>query len=161
MKIGILSDTHGAFDEKLSGFLAEVDELWHAGDIGSLELADRIAEFKPLVAVYGNIDDHRVRTVYPKFRHFTCEGVSVLMTHIGGYPGRYDPEARKYIERVSPDIFISGHSHILKVMNDPRYGLLHINPGAAGYGYQKIRTAVRLEIDQGNIHSLEVAEFNP
>ena len=161
MKIGILSDTHGTFDEKLSGFLAEVDELWHAGDIGSLELADRIAEFKPLTAVYGNIDDHRVRTVYPKFRHFTCEGVSVLMTHIGGYPGRYDPEARKYIERVSPDIFISGHSHILKVMNDPRYGLLHINPGAAGYGYQKIRTAVRLEIDQGNIHSLEVAEFNP
>lgn len=160
MKIGILSDTHGTFDKPLHDFFASVDELWHAGDIGSLELADTIASFKPLRAVYGNVDDHRVRTVYPQFNHFSCEGVSVLMTHIGGYPGRYEIQARAKIEQLKPQIFISGHSHILKVMNDARYNLLHINPGAAGFGYQGVRTAVRFEIDGQRIHSLEVLNLD-
>lgn len=161
MKIGILSDTHGTFDEPLMNFFKDVDQLWHAGDFGSLELADRIARFKPLIGVYGNVDDHRLRVVYPQFNRFECEQVSVLMTHIGGYPTRYEPQARVEIQRLTPQIFISGHSHILKVVNDPKYNLLHINPGAAGFGYQRVRTAIRLEIDGTRIHSLEVFEIPP
>lgn len=158
-KIGLISDTHGTFDDAMRRFLEPVDEIWHAGDIGSLELADSIAAFRPLKAVYGNVDDHRVRTVYPRFQHIICEDVSVVITHIGGYPNRYQPEALAAIQRLHPQIFISGHSHILKVVNDPKYNLLHINPGAAGYGYQGVRTAVRFTIDGSEIKDLEVCEF--
>ena len=159
-RIGIISDTHGFFDDKLRGFLSEVDVIWHAGDFGNLQTADTIAAFKPLVGVYGNIDDARMRIVYPQVQCFECEGVRVLMTHIGGYPGRYEPEVRLKIDEYKPRIFISGHSHILKVMPDRRRQLLHINPGAAGInGFHHVRTAVRFVIDNGEIRDLEVGEW--
>lgn len=159
-KIGIISDTHGTFDDKLRHFLQDTDEIWHAGDIGSLALADEIAAFKPLKAVYGNIDGRDVRLVYPRFQHFKCEETDVLMTHIGGYPGRYERAAEVQIGLYRPALFISGHSHILKVMFDKKKNVLHINPGAAGrYGFHQVRTAVRLEIDGNNICNLEVGEW--
>ena len=159
-RIGILSDTHGTFDEPLRRFLCDVDEIWHAGDLGSLELADEIAAFKPLRAVAGNIDGGLTRRVYPLFQSFVCEEVRVLMTHIGGYPRRYDPRAVERIQALRPQLFIAGHSHILKVMHDPVYGLLHINPGAAGeHGFHRVRTAVRLVIDGSRMRDLEVGEW--
>ena len=159
-RIGILSDTHGTFDEPLREFLREVDEVWHAGDIGSLEVADRIAAFKPLRAVCGNIDGGMTRRVYPPFLSFECEGVRVLMTHIGGYPRRYDPRALARIRQVEPKLFVCGHSHILRVMYDPVYSLLAVNPGAAGnYGVHKVRTAIRLVIDKGEMRDMEVGEW--
>ena len=159
-RIGILSDTHGTFDRTLRTFLDGVDEIWHAGDLGSLELADEIARFKPLRAVYGNIDGGVTRRAYPEFASFRCEGVPVLMTHIGGYPKHYVPAAAAKIEALRPKIFISGHSHILRVMYDPVYDLLHINPGAAGtYGFHQVRTAVRLRIDGDRIGEMEVGEW--
>ena len=160
-KIGIISDTHGVFDDKLRDFLAEVDEIWHAGDIGSIGLADKIAAFKPLRAVYGNIDDGTTRRACPEFGLFECEQVKVLMTHIGGYPGRYNPEAVQKIAVCRPALFVAGHSHILKVQYDRKYSLLYINPGAAGkYGFHTVRTAIRLEIDGSDIRNLEVGEWN-
>ena len=159
-RIGIISDTHGLFDDKLRTFLKDVDEIWHAGDIGSLELSDQIAAFKPLRAVCGNCDGGIMRRVHPLFQGFECEGVRVLMTHIGGYPRRYDPRALAKIQAYAPHLFISGHSHILKVMNDPVYDLLHINPGAAGcMGFHNVRTAVRLVFDHGSMRDLEVGEW--
>lgn len=159
-KIGIISDTHGTFDEKLRIFLKDVDEIWHAGDIGSLELADEIARFKPLRAVCGNCDGGVTRRVYPDSDSFECEGVRVLMTHIGGYPRRYDPRALRRIRSLRPQLFVAGHSHILRVMNDPVYDLLHINPGAAGcFGFHRVRTAVRLVFDNGSMRDLEVGEW--
>ena len=159
-RIGLLSDTHGCFDEKLYRFFENVDELWHAGDIGNIDLADEMAAFKPLKAVSGNCDDWHVRTVYPEIQHFTEEKVEVLMMHIGGYPGRYSFTAHQMIEARPPKLFISGHSHILKVMNDKHFHLLHINPGAAGIrGIHNVRTAVRFVIDNGNIRDLEVGEW--
>ena len=159
-RIGILSDTHGFFDDKLRGFLSDVDVIWHAGDFGNLQTADAIAAFKPLIGVYGNIDDAKVRIVHPQYQAFEWEKVRVLMTHIGGYPGRYEPEARLKIDAYKPNIFISGHSHILKVMPDRKRGLLHINPGAAGIsGFHQVRTAVRLVIDGTDIRNLEVGEW--
>jgi len=158
-KIGILSDTHGYIHPGVSDFFKECDEIWHAGDIGDMETADKLAKIKPLRAVYGNIDDHNLRIQFPEFLHFSCEKVGVLMIHIGGYPGRYTPQARKLIETYHPQLFITGHSHILKVMPDKRYGLLHINPGAAGYsGFHKVITAVRLTIDGKEMKGLEVFE---
>lgn len=160
-KIGLISDTHGCFDGKLRGFLAETDEIWHAGDIGTIELSDEIAAFKPLRAVRGNADGGTVRIVWPEFDLFDCEGFRVLMTHIGGYPRRYDPRALARIRSVHPKLFVSGHSHILKVMYDPIYDLLHINPGAAGeYGFHKVRTAVRLTIDGAQMRDMEVGEWS-
>jgi len=159
-RIGIISDTHGTFDETLRVFLRDVDEIWHAGDIGSLELADEIAAFKPLRAVSGNIDGGMTRRVYPSFLSFECEGVRVLMTHIGGYPRRYDPLAVERIQAIRPRIFVSGHSHILRIMNDPVYNLLHINPGAAGeLGFHKVRTAVRFVVDGTDLRDMEVGEW--
>ncbi len=159
-KIGIISDTHGCFDEPLREFLRDVDEIWHAGDIGSLELADRIAAFKPLRAVCGNIDDGVTRRVYPPFLAFECEGVRVLMTHIGGYPRRYDPRAVQRIQALHPKLFISGHSHILKVIYDPVYEMLTVNPGAAGeYGFHRVRTAIRLTVEAGEMRDMEVGEW--
>ena len=145
-RIGIISDTHGTFDDTLREFLKDVDEIWHAGDIGSLELADTIASFKP--------------RVYPDFLAFECEGVRVLMTHIGGYPRHYNPRAAAKIQALHPKLFIGGHSHILKVVYDPVYDLLHVNPGAAGeYGFHKVRTAVRLVIDGADMRDMEVGEW--
>ena len=159
-KIGIISDTHGCFDQTLRDFLSEVDEIWHAGDIGSLELADRIAAFKPLRAVSGNIDGGMTRRVYPDFLAFRCEEVQVLMTHIGGYPRRYDPRALRRIQQLHPKLFIAGHSHILKVLYDGVYDLLHVNPGAAGeFGFHRVRTAVRLSIDGDRMFDMEVGEW--
>ncbi len=150
-RIGLLSDTHYCFDEKLYRFFDEVDELWHAGEM---------AAFKPLRAVFGNCDDWHVRAAYPEVQRFTEEGVDVLMMHIGGYPGNYAYEARQRIEENPPKLFISGHSHILKVVNDQRYGLLHINPGGAGIrGIHAVRTAIRFIIDKGAIRDLEVGEW--
>ncbi|HIW66442.1 MAG TPA: metallophosphatase family protein [Candidatus Alistipes intestinipullorum] len=159
-RIGILSDTHGTFDDPLKEFLREVDEIWHAGDIGSLDVADRIAAFKPLRAVSGNIDDGITRRIYPLFQSFECEGVRVLMTHIGGYPRRYDPRALQKIQDLHPKLFVAGHSHILKVAYDPVYELLAVNPGAAGvHGFHKVRTAIRLTIDGGEMRDMEVGEW--
>lgn len=159
-RIGILSDTHGTFDDPLKEFLREVDEIWHAGDIGSLDVADRIAAFKPLRAVSGNIDDGITRRIYPLFQSFECEGVRVLMTHIGGYPRRYDPRALQKIQDLHPKLFVAGHSHILKVAYDPVYELLAVNPGAAGvHGFHKVRTAIRLTIDGGEMRDMEIGEW--
>lgn len=159
-KVGIISDTHGFFDDKLRGFLSGVDEIWHAGDFGTLATADAIAAFKPLRGVHGNVDDATLRVVYPKFQCFVCEEVRVVMTHIGGYPGRYEPRAREVIDQYAPRIFVSGHSHILRVMPDRTRNLLHINPGAAGFqGFHRVRTAVRLIVDGSELRELEVGEW--
>ena len=159
-RIGLISDTHGTFDDTLRTFLQGVDEIWHAGDIGSIEVADQIAAFKPLRAVYGNIDGGIMRRIYPEFLCFDCERVSVLMTHIGGYPRHYSPPALQLIQGARPDVFVAGHSHILKVMFDPVYRLLYINPGAAGeYGFHKVRTAVRFTIDGDDMRDMEIGEW--
>ena len=159
-RIGIISDTHGTFDDTLRRFLDQTDEIWHAGDIGSLELADEIAAFRPLHAVCGNIDGGIIRRVYHMSEYFKTEDVTVLMTHIGGWPRHYQPAAVQRIAELRPRIFVAGHSHILRVMNDPVYNLLHINPGAAGnYGFHKVRTAVRMTIDGADIRDMEVGEW--
>ncbi len=159
-RIGLISDTHNGFDEKLQYFLRDVDEVWHAGDIGSLALADQIAAFKPLRAVWGNIDGAECRRAFNQYQWFECEGMKILMTHIGGYPRRYQSEALAKIKTMRPDIFVAGHSHILKVINDPQHNLLHLNPGAAGnYGIHKVRSALRFKIDAGRIFDMEVGEW--
>lgn len=161
MKIGVISDTHGTFDDVLKEFLAPCDEIWHAGDFGSLETADAIAAFKPLRAVYGNIDGGVMRRIYHESNCFEVEGCKVLMMHIGGYPRNYSPKAMQLIHGARPKIFISGHSHILKVIYDPIYELLHINPGGAGiYGIHRVRTAVRFDIEGGEIKNMEIGEWD-
>ena len=158
-KIGLLSDTHVNVDEKIMEFFKDCDEIWHAGDIGNIETADKISKRKPLIAVYGNIDGQDVRIIYPKIQSFTCEKVRVLMTHIGGYPGKYQKEIKGLIKDLKPNLFISGHSHILKVIYDDKNKLLHINPGAAGKsGLHKHKTAVRFVINGKEIKDLEVFE---
>ena len=159
-RIGIISDTHGTVDEKIQEFLKDVDEVWHAGDFGGLEAADDIAKFKPLKGVFGNIDGGTIRRVYNEYTLFECEKKRVLMMHIGGYPRHYSPKAVRLIQQTKPDIFISGHSHILKVMFDPIYQLLHINPGAAGlFGFHNVRTAIRMVIDGDDIRDMEIGEW--
>lgn len=159
-RIGLLSDTHAYWDEKYVKYFDSCDEVWHAGDIGSMEVVDRFQAFRPFRAVYGNIDGHDIRKTFPLFNRFEVEGVSVLMKHIGGYPGKYDPSVRANLLVRPPKLFISGHSHILKVCYDKTLGLLHINPGAAGlYGFHKVRTLVRFAIDEGNVKDLEVIEL--
>lgn len=159
-RIGLISDTHNLFDGTLMDFLRDVDEIWHAGDIGSLELADRIAAFKPLRAVCGNIDDSTVRSTYRPVLSFEVEGMRVLMTHIGGYPNHYDHRILPQIMQLHPDIFVSGHSHILRVIYDKRMSLLHLNPGAAGsYGFHRVRTALRFTIDVGAVRDMEIGEW--
>ncbi|MFV0267604.1 MAG: metallophosphoesterase family protein [Draconibacterium sp.] len=156
-RIGLLSDTHGFIHERIFTFFEKVDEIWHAGDIGNIETADRLAAFKPLKAVYGNIDGQDVRIVHPMYQRFKCEQVDVWMTHIGGYPGRYERYVKPDIFTNPPDLFICGHSHILKVIYDQKYNFLHINPGAAGNkGFHKVCTAVRFIIDGKEIRDLEV-----
>lgn len=162
MYIGLISDTHGVFDDRIRDFLAPVDEIWHAGDFGGgMELAEKIAEFKPLMGVAGNCDNYNLRYIHPLHRFFDREGVKILLTHIGGYPGRYDPRARELLDRYHPDIFVCGHSHILKVVRDTRRNMLVINPGAAGIqGFHVVRTALRFKIESGSIHSMEVFELD-
>ena len=160
--IGLISDTHGVFSPQFREFLQPVDEIWHAGDFGGgMDLAEEIAAFKPLVGVAGNCDNHDLRFIHPLHRFFECEGMKVLMTHIGGHPGRYDVRARELIDRYRPDIFVCGHSHILKVVRDPkRGGMMVINPGAAGIqGFHLVRTALRFHIDKGAICDMEVFEL--
>jgi len=160
-KIGLLSDTHGYWDERYKEYFSGCDEIWHAGDIGSLDLAYKFEAFKPFRAVYGNIDGADVRAVYPEFLRFTMEDVDILITHIGGYPGRYNPVVRSILQTNPPKLFICGHSHILKVIFDKKYNCLDINPGAAGkYGFHTVRTLLRFQIDNGNIKELEVIELS-
>ena len=161
MYIGLISDTHGVFDQPFRDFLEPVDQIWHAGDFGGgMDLAEEIAVFKPLTGVAGNCDNHNLRFIHPLHRFFECEGVKVLMTHIGGYPGRYDARALKLIDECCPDIFICGHSHILKVVRDTKRDMLVINPGAAGIqGFHIVRTALRFHIDEGRIYGMEVFEL--
>lgn len=160
--IGLISDTHGVFSEGFREFFSPVDEIWHAGDFGGgLALAEEIAAFKPLKGVAGNCDNYELRYVHPMHRFFECEGLKVLMVHIGGYPGRYDPRARKLIDELRPDLFVCGHSHILKVVRDPRRDMLVLNPGAAGIqGFHVVRTALRFRIDSGKISDLEIFELD-
>ena len=159
-RIGILSDTHGHFPESLIHYFAECDEIWHAGDFGTIEVSDRLAEFKPLRGVYGNIDGTDIRSVYPEKLHFSCEGVRVFMQHIGGYPNKYAPGVTKEIRNHRSGLFISGHSHILKIMYDEKLQCLHMNPGAAGkQGWHKIRTIIRFVIDQTDMKDCEVIEL--
>jgi uncharacterized protein len=158
-RIGLLSDTHGFLDDEYFNFFKNVDEIWHAGDIGNVELVDRLQNFKPLRAVYGNIDNHEIRLQFPLHQRFEIEGMKVWMTHIGGYPGKYAPSVKSEIYMNPPDIFISGHSHILKVMPDKTLNLLHINPGAAGNsGMHHVKTVIRFVLDNHNISDLEILE---
>ena len=158
--IGILSDTHGTVNPQVAAFFRDVDEIWHAGDMGSLEVPKRLQALKPLRGVYGNIDSHDVRLEFPEVQCFDCGGIRVLMTHIGGYPGKYERRMKSMIEKERPGLFISGHSHILKVMYDKHYGLLHINPGAAGNsGMHRSVTAVRLILEDGKMRDLEVLDI--
>lgn len=160
MRIGLLSDTHSHLDSAILKHLDVCDEIWHAGDIGVSSITDQLSEIKPLRAVYGNIDDATIRQQFPEHLHFQCEGVKVFITHIGGYPGKYPSRIRKEIIEHQPQLFICGHSHILKVMPDKQHHLLHINPGASGHhGFHIIRTMVRFHIDEGRIHQLEVIEL--
>ena len=161
MKIGVISDTHCMCDPRVVEYFRDVDEIWHAGDIGDGATLQWLQGICPVVrAVSGNIDGGMTRRVYPAFQVFECERVQVLMTHIGGYPRHYDPRAVQKIQSVHPKLFIAGHSHILKVIYDPVYDLLHVNPGAAGeFGFHKVRTAVRLTIDGAEMRDMEVGEW--
>lgn len=159
-KVGILSDTHGYLDESIFVHFKDCDEIWHAGDFGGNNVAGLLSEFKPLRGVYGNIDTPELRRIYPEKLHFTVEQVHVFIQHIGGYPGRYVPGVKKEILQSHCSLFISGHSHILKIMYDDSLNCLHINPGAAGrQGWQKVRTLVRLEIDNTSMKNCEVIEL--
>lgn len=151
-KILLLSDTHSYIDERILAYAQQADEVWHCGDFGSMEVIDALQGAKPLRGVYGNIDDAKIRKEFPEVLRFQCEEVEVVMIHIGGYPNQYTPLAKAEIEKKTPKIFISGHSHILKVMHDKKRGILHLNPGAAGkHGWQKVRTMLRFVIDGKDI----------
>lgn len=159
-KIGLLSDTHGFLDDAVFRHFDTCDEIWHAGDFGNAGVAAALAAFRPLRGVYGNIDGPDVRSLYPEHLRFFCEGVDVWMTHIGGYPGRYSPGVRKDIYLHPPKLFITGHSHILKVMFDKKIQCLHLNPGAAGkQGWHKVRTLLRFSISDDRIANLQVIEL--
>ncbi|MDQ3072150.1 MAG: metallophosphatase family protein [Bacteroidota bacterium] len=160
-KIGILSDTHGHLDDRILHHLQGCDEIWHIGDWGTIAVSDSIVKLgKKVRGVFGNIDGRELRLSYPEKLTFNCEGVKVSMVHIGGYPGRYSPGIRQLILEKKPGIFLSGHSHILKVMRDKNLDLLHINPGAAGhYGFHKIRTLILMEIDEGRPKNMQVVEL--
>lgn len=161
-RIGLMSDTHSHLDQKVFEHFAECDEIWHAGDFGNMELVRRLEAFKPLRGVYGNIDGADIRAAMPLDLRFDCAGVAVFMTHIGGYPGRYEPRVRKILQADPPrnGLFISGHSHILKIMPDPQLGFLHINPGACGHeGWHKVKTLVRFTLEEGLIRDLQIIEI--
>jgi uncharacterized protein len=159
-RIGLLSDTHGFFDPALKDFFGNCDEIWHAGDIGTIELADEIESFKPFRAVYGNIDGASIRMRYPLDNKFMCEGIEVWITHIGGYPGNYDRRIKEAIKITPPGLFISGHSHICKVIHDKELRVMHFNPGAAGkVGFHEMRTALKFSIDGKQFKDMELIEI--
>ena len=160
IKIGLLSDTHGFLDDAVFKYFDDRDEIWHAGDFGSLELAQKLMDFKPLKGVYGNIDGGELRQLFPEHLRFSCEKLDVWMTHIGGYPDKYAPSVKKEIYTKPPGLFISGHSHILKVIYDKKIQCLHINPGAAGkQGWHKKRTLIRFCVSDEKIHTLDAIEL--
>jgi len=162
VRIGLLSDTHGFLDEAVFTYFAECDEVWHAGDFGTVELVDRLAAFKLLRGVYGNVDGVEVRKAVESDLDWMCEGVRVYMRHIGGYPGRYEKSVRSELQMRRPGLFICGHSHILKIMRDTALGLIHMNPGACGHnGWHKMRTLLRFRIDGERIHGVEAIELGP
>lgn len=159
-RILLLSDTHGHMDNQILKYVQQADEVWHAGDIGQLSVTDTLGSLKPLRGVYGNIDDHIIQKEFPLDNRFFCEGVDVWMTHIGGYPNKYNVRVRDDIRQNPPKLFICGHSHILKVMWDKKLGLLHMNPGACGkHGFHQMRTMLRFQIDGADIKNLEVIEL--
>jgi uncharacterized protein len=162
MKIGLMSDTHSYLDPKVFQYFDTCDEIWHAGDFGTLAVVDALRAFKPLRGVYGNIDNRIIQAEMPLDLRFECAGLQVFMTHIGGYPGRYEPRVRTILQQDPPNggLFISGHSHILKAMPDPKLGFLHLNPGACGNeGWHQVKTLMRFEIHDGKIDKLEVIEI--
>jgi uncharacterized protein len=159
-QIGLLSDTHNFLDEAVFKHFEKCDEIWHAGDFGTISIADKLKSFKPLRGVYGNIDGNDIRSVYPEKLIWTCEDVKIYMTHIGGYPPKYNPAVKKELMEHAPQLFIDGHSHILKVMFDDQLQCLHMNPGAAGNtGWHKVRTIIRFSIDGKNMKDCEVIEL--
>ncbi len=159
-KIGLLSDTHTFFHPEIPVFFKDVDEIWHAGDIGNLDVVSKLQAFKPLRAVYGNIDGHEIRMQCPEILIFDCEDMKVMMMHIGGYPGHYTPQATNLLKQHNPDLFITGHSHILKVIYDKKHSLLHVNPGAAGKsGWHQLITLIRFTIDRNEIQEMEIREL--
>ena len=160
-KIGLISDTHSYWDDRYIKYFEPCDEIWHAGDIGSTEIIEKLSSFRKFRGVYGNIDNQEIRLILPEMQRFQIEGADVLIKHIGGYPGKYTSSIRNIMKSNPPTLFISGHSHILKVLYDKQYKLLHINPGAAGiYGFHTVRTLVRFTISEGNFSDLEVIELS-
>ncbi len=160
-RIGLISDTHNYLDETVFDHFKDCDEIWHGGDFGTIEIANKLKALKPLKGVYGNIDGMDIRSIYPEQLVFMCEGVKVLMRHIGGYPPKYNPETKKEILLHQPQLFISGHSHILKVMYDEKLSCLHMNPGAAGkQGWHKVRTLIRFVVDGKEMKDCEVIELS-
>jgi len=159
-RIGLISDTHSFLDDMVFKHFANCDEIWHGGDFGTMQLADQLASFKPLKGVYGNIDGNDIRIIYPEQLVFMCEDVKVMIRHIGGYPPKYNPETRKELAIHQPQLFISGHSHILKIIYDDKINCLHMNPGAAGkQGWHKVRTLIRFVIDGKEMKDCEVIEL--
>lgn len=162
VRIGLLSDTHGALDPAVFDYLAECDEVWHAGDFGTTQVFEELKRVKPLRGVYGNVDGAELRSELPRDLVWSCELVRVFMTHIGGYPGHYDARVKKELERMRPGLFICGHSHILKVIRDPGLQLLHMNPGACGYyGWHTVRTLLRFTVNGEKISNAEAIELGP
>ncbi len=160
MRIGLMSDTHGYIDPKIYNYFKDVDEIWHAGDVGDVSVIDKLRKFKPLRGVYGNIDDAKVRLEFPEFLRFKCEDAEILMTHIGGKPGKYSKPAYKELQNGIPKVFICGHSHILLVKQDPQYKMLWMNPGACGYkGFHQVKTLLRFSVTGDRLHDLEVIEL--
>lgn len=161
-KILLLSDTHGYIDDAICKYAEKVDEIWHVGDIGAIEVYDRLTEIKPVRAVHGNIDGKEIRAVCPRNQRFLCEKKDVWITHIGGYPPNYTPALRTALMVKPPHIFICGHSHILKVIYDKKLNILHLNPGAAGReGFHKVRTMLRFTIDGDNIKDMDIIQLGP
>ena len=160
-KIILLSDSHHSLDERIFPHLKECDEIWHAGDIGNLEVTDKLKTFAPIRAVWGNIDDHKARKEFRETTYFKCQKLKVMMTHIGGYPGKYAKGIKEILKNKNPDLFISGHSHILKVMHDKELDILHMNPGAIGnYGWHKVKTILAFTVNRKEIKDLRVIEFS-
>jgi uncharacterized protein len=162
LRIGLLSDTHGFLDPAIFTYFEGCDEIWHAGDFGPIEILDELKDFKPLKGVWGNIDGAEVRASVPREMEWECGGMKTYMTHIAGHPGAWDARAKAAIASLRPQLVICGHSHILKVMRDPKTGLIHLNPGAAGHnGWHTMRTMLRFQIDDGRMHNLEAIELGP
>ena len=160
MKIVLLSDTHNYLDDAIKKHLKKADEIWHAGDIGNIELLDELQAIKPIRAVYGNIDDAKIRKACPKEQFFEVDGQKIYMIHIGGYPPKYTTVLKQRLLELKPTIFICGHSHILKVIYDKNINCLHLNPGAAGiYGFHKVRTLLKFEINSGKLENMQIVEL--